>query len=92
MNELAALSFVLTLIRVLAGIVALWFLHRWLDRRTGFRFGDWLRTAAGQEGTRRYTEQGEPRHSEVLAEPMAVALYVGLRWLGSCLLLGLIVS
>jgi hypothetical protein len=81
-------SFVLTVVRSAAALVLLWLVLRALDRAVGFSFRSWIGRVSGAD-----TEagaDGEERASN--GEPMALAVYLGARFVGACILFGLLFS
>jgi len=83
--DLSVASFVLTVIRAATALGLLWLLLRVADRVVGFSFRDWMTRVSGQGEDARARGDGDEN-------PMAVAVYLGARFVGACLLFGLLFS
>ena len=82
--DLSLASFFLTVVRAVVALVLLWALLRVFDRSLGFSFNNWLTKVSGETGGDDGSEEGE--------NPKAVAMYLGARFVGACILFGLLFS
>ena len=83
--DLSLASFVLTVVRAVVALVLLWSLLRVIDRSLGFSFSNWLTRVSGRGG-------GGDENNEEAGNPKAVAMYLGARFVGACILFGLLFS
>jgi hypothetical protein len=83
--DLSLASFVLTVVRAVVALVLLWALLRVIDRSLGFSFSNWLTRVSGESG-------GGDEKNEEAENPKAVAMYLGARFVGACILFGLLFS
>ena len=85
-------SFVLTVLRAAVALVLLWMLLRMIDRAVGFSFKDWIASVsgAGKKAVADADEEVEGNGSD--GEPTALAFYLGARFVGACILFGLLFS
>lgn len=81
--DLSVASFLLTIVRAVVALGLLWTLLRFFDRAVSFRFGSWLESVSGVDEDGKQVSEGNPT---------AVALYLGARFVGACLLFGLLFS
>ena len=83
--DLSLASFVLTVMRAVVALALLWGLLRVFDRSLGFSFNNWLTRVSGGNGG------GDEKHEEG-ENSKAVAMYLGARFVGACILFGLLFS
>lgn len=83
--DLSLASFVLTVVRSMVALSLLWVLLRFFDRAVDFSFSRWLAQVSGGA-------TGEEGASKSEGNPTAVAMYLGARFIGACLLFGLLFS
>ena len=79
--DLSLASFILTVVRSVVALTMLWVLLRFFDRAVDFSFTQWMSKVGGGG------DEGEGE-----GNPTAVAMYLGARFIGACLLFGLLFS
>jgi hypothetical protein len=84
--DLSLASFVLTVLRAVVALALLWGLLRVFDRSLGFSFSNWLTRVSGGNGG------GDEKNNNEDENPRAVAMYLGARFVGACILFGLLFS
>jgi len=83
--DLSLASFLLTMLRAVVALVLLWCLLRLVDRAVGFDFGQWLIGTSGSSHDEDVEKTGNENQT-------AVAMYLGARFVGACILFGLLFS
>jgi len=76
---LGGVSYLWTLARALTALLLVWCAATWLNRQAnGFNLHAWMRNASGS---------GAPGR-----DSLALGVYLGLRWLGLCVLVAVLLS